>query len=656
MAAAAAAVAALAVALSLSLSRAEQVPLLAWSSRSSLWPPLADSYEGQVVTEGQLRALLAPALERGPHNVLLFLQEKLSVEDFTAYGGVYGNKPDSAFPNLEAALGGAPSSLVLPAVAGGAAGALPRMLAQALGAAPLRVDGAALRQLRLNASLPALLLVRLPHTAGSSLMAPKEVLTSNDEIMGQVLSALKEEDVPYTALLTALRPSRVRSCPTARPQPHGAPQSLAALSLLPWGPTASQPHRTPGPAPRRPTEPRGAQPAPVGSYGPPASPTEPPAQPHGAPQSLAALSLLPWGPTAPQPAPQSPRPSPTAPHRTLHGPPALPHSSPGPSLPSRLPPRPPALPHGPPALPPGSPGAPCPPGRPPAPQLCPMAPRLCPPAPPPPLPPRPPPSPPALPPKPHAGPGRPPGAAEAAGAAAGPGRQLLQREEAGGAAETTPPLRWPPTGTPRILLWAQNFTVGYEGREQDLTARTFGPGASVDLGGSSWDPEEARLVMKYDGVFEETLTITLVLRQALFPVSGRRWGWLAEVGVALGGAPRGTFAGSGGAAAPTPLGWRCGRLAAPGPLLLPPSPSDPAARWRLLLRGLQVQAFNVTGVAFGAASDCAGFFAPGVWMGLLTGALLLGGLAYGLHMLLGLRTMDRFDDPKGPAIAVPQAD
>ncbi|XP_068780186.1 V-type proton ATPase subunit S1 isoform X2 [Struthio camelus] len=416
------AAAALALALGLALARAEQVPLLAWSSHSSLWPPPADSYEGHVVTEGQLRALLAPALERGPHNVLLFLQEKLSVEDFTAYGGVYGNKPDSAFPNLEGRLSPPCPTPLCPTPA-----ALPHG--------------------------PAL----TPSPRSSSLMAPKEVLTSNDEIMGQVLSALKEEDVPYTALLTALRPSRVL-------------------------------RDAPGPA-----------------------------------------------------------------------------------------------------------------------------------------------------------------------AAVGPGRQLLQREEAGGAAEVPPPLRWPPSGTPQILLWASNFTVAYEEEEQDLTARTFGAGASVDLGGSSWDPQEARLVMKYDGVFRETLTITLVLRQALFAVSGRRWGWLSEVGVALGGAPRGTFNGS-GVAAPTPLGWRCGRLAAPGPLLVPRSPGDPAARWRLLLQGLQVQAFNVTGPAFGAASDCAGFFAPGVWMGLVTGALLLGGLGYGLHMLLGLRTMDRFDDPKGPSIAVPQSE
>ena len=66
-------------------------------------------------------------------------------------------------PPPQGALGAAASSLVLPAVAGGAVGALPHTLARALGAAPLRVDGAALRGLRLNSSLPALLLVRPPH-------------------------------------------------------------------------------------------------------------------------------------------------------------------------------------------------------------------------------------------------------------------------------------------------------------------------------------------------------------------------------------------------------------------------------------------------------------------------------------------------------------
>lgn len=71
------------------------------------------------------------------------------------------------------------------------------------------MDLATLRELKLNASLPALLLIRLPYTTSSGLMAPREVLTGNDEVIGQVLSTLQSEDVPYTAALTAVRPSRV---------------------------------------------------------------------------------------------------------------------------------------------------------------------------------------------------------------------------------------------------------------------------------------------------------------------------------------------------------------------------------------------------------------------------------------------------------------
>lgn len=70
----------------------------------------------------------------------------------------------------------------------------------------------------------------------------------------------------------------------------------------------------------------------------------------------------------------------------------------------------------------------------------------------------------------------------------------------------------------------------------------------------------------------------------------------------------------------------------------------------------QIQGFNVTGEDFSYASDCAGFFTPGIWMGLLTSLLMVFILTYGLHMIMQVRTMDRFDDPKGPAISVPQSE
>ena len=113
----------------------------------------------------QLSTYLDPALELGPRNVLLFLQDKLSIEDFTAYGGVFGSKQDSAFSNLENALDLAPSSLVLPAVDWYAISTLTTYLQEKLRASPLHVDLATLQELKLNASIPALLLIHLPYTA-----------------------------------------------------------------------------------------------------------------------------------------------------------------------------------------------------------------------------------------------------------------------------------------------------------------------------------------------------------------------------------------------------------------------------------------------------------------------------------------------------------
>lgn len=75
--------------------------------------------------------------------------------------------------------------------------------------------------------------------------------------------------------------------------------------------------------------------------------------------------------------------------------------------------------------------------------------------------------------------------------------------------------------------------------------------------------------------------------------------------------------------------------------------------WRRLP---QIQGFNVSDGEFSYASDCAGFFSPGIWMGLMTSLLMVLLLTYGLHMILQLHTMDRFDDPKGPAISVPQTE
>ncbi|KAJ0037164.1 hypothetical protein NL108_018005, partial [Boleophthalmus pectinirostris] len=163
---------------------------------------------GHIVEQQQLSSYLEKALNLGPKNVVLFLQDKMSIEDFTMYGGAFGNKQDSVFPNLESALRSSSSPLVLPAVSWPASNAVIAQIQDHLETSPLYMDPETLSQLRLNASSPALLVFRLPYGNGADLMSAKEILSENDEVIGQVMSIMKTQAVPYTAIYTALRPSK----------------------------------------------------------------------------------------------------------------------------------------------------------------------------------------------------------------------------------------------------------------------------------------------------------------------------------------------------------------------------------------------------------------------------------------------------------------
>ncbi|XP_040830564.1 V-type proton ATPase subunit S1 isoform X2 [Ochotona curzoniae] len=401
----------------------QQVPLVLWSSDRDLWAPAANTHEGHITSDMQLSTYLDPALELGPRNVLLFLQDKNAL-------------------NL------APSSLVLPAVDWYAVSTLTTYLQEKLGASPLHVDLATLRELKLNASLPALLLIRLPYTSSSGLMAPREVLTGNDEVIGQVLSMLQSEDVPYTAALTAVRPSRV--------------------------------------------------------------------------------------------------------------------------------------------------------------------------------------------------------ARDVALVAGGLGRQLLQQQP--GAAAIHPPVSYNDTA-PRILFWAQNFSVAYRDHWEDLTDRTFGV-QQLNLTGSFWNESFASLSLTYEQLFGTMVTFKFILANRFYPVSARHWFTMERLEIHSNNSV--AYFNASQVTGPSIYSFHCeyvSSLSKNGNLLV--ARAQPSL-WQMTLQDFQIQAFNVTGEQFSYASDCAGFFSPGIWMGLVTSLLMLFIFTYGLHMILSLKTMDRFDDHKGPAIALTQ--
>lgn len=74
------------------------------------------------------------------------------------------------------------------------------------------------------------------------------------------------------------------------------------------------------------------------------------------------------------------------------------------------------------------------------------------------------------------------------------------------------------------------------------------------------------------------------------------------------------------------------------------------------IQGLQIQPkfsgdkFDL--MKFGEAYDCVGFTSPGIWAGIFVTLLLLIIMSIGITALMDIRTMDRFDDPKGKTITI----
>ncbi|KFU85738.1 V-type proton ATPase subunit S1-like, partial [Chaetura pelagica] len=76
-------------------------------------------------------------------------------------------------------------------------------------------------------------------------------------------------------------------------------------------------------------------------------------------------------------------------------------------------------------------------------------------------------------------------------------------------------------------------------------------------------------------------------------------------------------------------------------LLVPSSANDLSKLWEVTFTDFQIQGFNIQEGHFAYAKDCASFFSPAILMGLVTSLILLLVLAYALHMLIYLKSLDR---------------
>lgn len=87
--------------------------------------------------------------------------------------------------------------------------------------------------------------------------------------------------------------------------------------------------------------------------------------------------------------------------------------------------------------------------------------------------------------------------------------------------------------------------------------------------------------------------------------------------------------------------------------------SSKVAEHRLIWRGLQLEPrWNITGnfESFSQSWDCVGFVSPAIWAGLFVTLILIAILSCGLSWVFDIKTMDRFDDPKGKTIIVTETD
>ncbi|KFQ96223.1 V-type proton ATPase subunit S1, partial [Nipponia nippon] len=209
-----------------------------------------------------------------------------------------------------------------------------------------------------------------------------------------------------------------------------------------------------------------------------------------------------------------------------------------------------------------------------------------------------------------------------------------------------------------ILFYASNFSLKANSSVFiDLTNATFVM-QNVDISSSECSDINTTLSLKYtkpvNGI--SSLEIRFLMTNKFYGGSARNWSTLDSVEIVQDGEKFAKFNVS-VISAPAEYSFHCQLVGTSNlyPAMLIPSNNE-AKNWDVFISRLQIQGFNIENDQFSYASDCTGFFIPGIWMGLVTSVVLLWILAYGIHMIMQLTTNSRFDDPKGPALSVPQTE
>ncbi|XP_064632440.1 V-type proton ATPase subunit S1-like [Lineus longissimus] len=183
------------------------VPVLLWGSESlsSLPIPLAGHSVSSNAFQKNYLEKLTPCQNCDKKNLVVFVQDKLSVEDFTHYGHVFEDTEEGGiFHNVKSYMGSHPS-LTLSSVH------LPADSINQLQKKFETVREVHLPRDDVSSVKPAgsnnLLVVHLPDTHGSGRV--ENNLKGNDGHISRILKRYSEAGVPYTAMYTARESSKM---------------------------------------------------------------------------------------------------------------------------------------------------------------------------------------------------------------------------------------------------------------------------------------------------------------------------------------------------------------------------------------------------------------------------------------------------------------
>ncbi|KYO47536.1 V-type proton ATPase subunit S1 [Alligator mississippiensis] len=186
----------------------DHVPMLLWSTESSLWNSETTLHEGHIITKQELPTVLQPIFTQSSKNLVLFLQDMLSIDDFTYYSESYGT--EKPFHNVQEILKSSSSSLILSAVDSEAARYLLDYLLGVVDWKLTNIDNLNdASEMEVNTSKSNLFVIKLQPGNRLNDISMAKIFAANDKVIGRLTMSLQERGIHFSVIYTAMRSSRI---------------------------------------------------------------------------------------------------------------------------------------------------------------------------------------------------------------------------------------------------------------------------------------------------------------------------------------------------------------------------------------------------------------------------------------------------------------